>query len=144
MADETCARVGARRRLWQSMPSFPDIDALNAWLEEQCIAQWSQIQHGVLPGTVADVHAGEVAAPSPMSGAMTTCGTGRCAMRHDPAIGAVVVMLRGLKMYGMAQAVGDMRMSEELLKAVKDEAAAWAVLSTYHPPGACTAIQPKR
>lgn len=51
----------ARRRLWQVMPTFPDIDALNAWLETQCIAQWSQIQHGVLPGTIADVHAAEVA-----------------------------------------------------------------------------------
>lgn len=51
----------ARRRLWQPMPSFPDLDALNAWLEAQCIAQWAQIEHGVLPGTVADVHAGEVA-----------------------------------------------------------------------------------
>jgi DNA replication protein DnaC len=29
-------------------------------------------------------------------------------MRHDPAGAAVVVMLRGLKMYGMAQAVGDL------------------------------------
>jgi DNA replication protein DnaC len=28
--------------------------------------------------------------------------------RHDPASAAVVVMLRGLKMYGMAQAVGDL------------------------------------
>jgi transposase len=55
----------ARRRLWQPMPSFPDIDALNVWLEEQCIAQWGQIQHGVLPGTVADVHAEEVASLMP-------------------------------------------------------------------------------
>jgi hypothetical protein len=31
-----------------------------------------------------------------------------CAMRHDPASAAVVVMLRGLKMYGMAQAVSDL------------------------------------
>src|SRR5436305_6034056 len=31
-----------------------------------------------------------------------------CAMRHDPASAAVVVMLRSLKMYGMAQAVGDL------------------------------------
>jgi DNA replication protein DnaC len=29
-------------------------------------------------------------------------------MRHDPASAAVVVMLRGLKMYGMAQAVDDL------------------------------------
>ena len=55
----------ARRRLWQPMPSFPDLDALNAWLEAQCIAQWSQIEHGVLPGTVADVHAAEVASLMP-------------------------------------------------------------------------------
>lgn len=46
----------ARRRLWQKMPGFPDLDALNAWLEEQCIIQWGQIPHGVLPGSVADVH----------------------------------------------------------------------------------------
>jgi DNA replication protein DnaC len=30
------------------------------------------------------------------------------AMRHDPASGAVVIMLRSLKMYGMAQAVTDL------------------------------------
>src|SRR3546814_13034851 len=29
-------------------------------------------------------------------------------MRHDPASAAVVVMLRGRKMYGMAQAAGDL------------------------------------
>jgi len=29
-------------------------------------------------------------------------------MRHDPASAAIVVMLRGLKMYGMAQAVGEL------------------------------------
>ena len=56
----------ARRRLWQVMPAFPDIDALNAWLEAHCIAQWSQIQHGVLPGTIADVHAAEVASLMPL------------------------------------------------------------------------------
>ena len=31
-----------------------------------------------------------------------------CAMRHDPASAAVMVMLKALKMYGMAQAVGDL------------------------------------
>jgi hypothetical protein len=55
----------ARRRLWQPMPSFPDLDALNVWLEAQCIAQWAQIEHGVLPGTVADAHAAEVASLMP-------------------------------------------------------------------------------
>jgi hypothetical protein len=29
-------------------------------------------------------------------------------MRHDPASGAIVIMLRSLKMYGMAQAVSDL------------------------------------
>lgn len=29
-------------------------------------------------------------------------------MRHDPASGAVVIMLRSLKMHGMAQAVTDL------------------------------------
>jgi len=56
----------ARRRLWQPMPSFPDLDALNAWLEERCIAQWSQIPHGALPGSIADVHAAEVASLMPL------------------------------------------------------------------------------
>ena len=51
----------SRRRLWQPLPSFPDLDALNAWLEQRCIEQWGEIQHGVLPGTIADVHAHEVA-----------------------------------------------------------------------------------
>ncbi|CAN1531057.1 COG4584 Transposase and inactivated derivatives [Sphingomonadaceae bacterium] len=55
----------ARRRLWQPVPSFPDLGALNAWLEERCIAGWGQIVHGTLPGTVADVHAEEVASLMP-------------------------------------------------------------------------------
>ncbi|BBB14374.1 transposase (plasmid) [Sphingopyxis sp. FD7] len=56
----------ARRRLWQPMPNFPDIDALNLWLEERCIAQWGQIAHRALPGTIAEVHAGEVASLMPL------------------------------------------------------------------------------
>jgi len=56
----------ARRRLWQPMPSFPDLETLNAWLEVQCIMQWSHIQHGSLFGTVADVHAEEVASLMPL------------------------------------------------------------------------------
>jgi len=29
-------------------------------------------------------------------------------MRHDPASGAIIIMLRSLKMYGLAQAVTDL------------------------------------
>ena len=50
----------ARRRLWQRLPAFPHLDALNAWLEEQCIAEWAQIPHGNLSGTVADLWVQEV------------------------------------------------------------------------------------
>ncbi len=55
-----------RRRLWQPMPNFPDLEALNAWLEVQCIMQWSHIQHGSLFGTVADAHAEEVTSLMPL------------------------------------------------------------------------------
>ncbi len=37
-----------------------------------------------------------------MSSAMTACAARECVMRHDPASAAIVIMLRGLKMYGMA------------------------------------------
>lgn len=56
----------ARPRLWQLMPSFPDLDALNAWLEERCIALWQETEHGSLPGTIADVFAAEQAALMPL------------------------------------------------------------------------------
>jgi transposase len=56
----------ARRRLWQPLPNFADLDGLNAWLEERCIAQWGQIVHGNLPGSVADAHAGEVTSLMPL------------------------------------------------------------------------------
>jgi hypothetical protein len=48
------------------MPSFGDLAALNAWLEERCIAQWGEIQHGLMPGTVADVHAEEASCLMPL------------------------------------------------------------------------------
>jgi transposase len=56
----------ARRRLWQPLPRFPDLNALNAWLEERCMAQWREIQHSILPGTVADVHAEEALSLMPL------------------------------------------------------------------------------
>ena len=45
-----------------------------------------------------------------MSNAMTICvpKLSEAVMRHDPASGAIVIMLRSLKMYGLAQAVTDL------------------------------------
>ena len=45
----------SRHRLWQVMPVFSDLDELNQWLEERCIALWSETAHGTLPGSIADV-----------------------------------------------------------------------------------------
>ena len=56
----------ARPRLWQPMPSFPDLAALNGWLEQRCLELWHEIPHGTLPGTVADVWAQEQAALMPL------------------------------------------------------------------------------
>jgi hypothetical protein len=44
----------ARHRLWVPTPSFANLAALNTWLEQRCIALWSEIPHGILPGSVAD------------------------------------------------------------------------------------------
>lgn len=56
----------ARHRLWQVVPPFPSLPDLNAWLEERCVALWHEIEHGKLPGTVADVWAQEKATLMPM------------------------------------------------------------------------------
>ncbi|HKH29160.1 MAG TPA: IS21 family transposase [Sphingomicrobium sp.] len=56
----------ARPRLWQPMPNFPDLAALNAWLERRCLELWREIPHGVLPGTVADAWVEEQAALMPL------------------------------------------------------------------------------
>lgn len=58
----------ARRRLWQRMPAFPDLEALNAWLEAQCVAQWAEIPHSTLPGAIAEVHAEELPSLMPLGG----------------------------------------------------------------------------
>jgi hypothetical protein len=47
------------------MPDFPDLAALNAWLEQRCIAQWERTPHGTLPGTVAEVWRAEKPALMP-------------------------------------------------------------------------------
>ena len=47
--------------------------------------------------------------PRPMPNVTIPCArSARCAMRHDPAAGALVIMLRSLKMRGMAQAVDEL------------------------------------
>ena len=56
----------ARPRLWQPMPDFPDLAALNAWLEQRCKALWREIAHGVFPGTINDAFAEEQAALMPL------------------------------------------------------------------------------
>jgi transposase len=56
----------ARPRLWQPMPDFPDLAALNAWLERRCLELWREIPHGRLAGTVADVWAQEQPALMPV------------------------------------------------------------------------------
>jgi hypothetical protein len=56
----------ARRQIWQAMPSFEDLLSLNAWLEARCIERWGEVPHGVLPGSVADVHARERASLMPL------------------------------------------------------------------------------
>ena len=52
----------ARHRLWQVMPAFPDLGALNNWLEERCKVLWAETAHGNLPGSIADVWEAEKAA----------------------------------------------------------------------------------
>ena len=50
----------ARHRLWQPMPSFPSLAALNDWLEMRCRELWEQTRHGSHPGAIADAWAEEV------------------------------------------------------------------------------------
>jgi len=50
----------ARHRLWQPLPSFPSLGALNDWLETRSRELWAQIPHGSQPGAIADAWAEEV------------------------------------------------------------------------------------
>ena len=56
----------ARHQMLQVMPDFPDIAALNAWLEQRCLELWWQTPHGKQSGTIADVWAEELAALMPL------------------------------------------------------------------------------
>jgi hypothetical protein len=56
----------ARHRMWQLMPAFPDLDALNDWLEERCKLLWAETAHGTLPGRIADAWEAEKPALMPL------------------------------------------------------------------------------
>ena len=49
----------SRHQMLQGMPDFPNLAALNAWLEQRCLELWQQTLHGKQPGTIADVWAEE-------------------------------------------------------------------------------------
>lgn len=52
----------ARHRLFQPIPRFPSLQALNDWLEQRCKELWAQTAHGRMCGTIADVRAEEAEA----------------------------------------------------------------------------------
>ena len=56
----------SRHQMLHGMPDFPDLAALNAWLEQRCLALWRETAHGSLPGTIADVWTEEQAALMPL------------------------------------------------------------------------------
>jgi hypothetical protein len=71
MAREAGLSQTAVSRIWrafglQPVPSFATLDELNSWLEQRCKALWAKIDHGKLPGTVADAWALERAALMPV------------------------------------------------------------------------------
>ena len=56
----------ARHRIWQSVPAFPTLAALNDWLEQRCQQLWQEIAHGQLPGSLADAWQQERSSLMPM------------------------------------------------------------------------------
>lgn len=61
-----------RHRLWQPIPRFPTLEALNDWLEQRCRELWQQTPHGIRPGTIDDIRAEEaqylMSVPRPFDG----------------------------------------------------------------------------
>ena len=57
----------ARHRMWQVAPVFPDLVALNDWLEERGKQLWTETPHGTLQGSIADVWATEKPALMPLT-----------------------------------------------------------------------------
>ena len=63
----------ARHRIWNQLPLFDSLAALNNWLHGRCIELWGEIAHPEQPGcSIADVHAEErsylMAQPRPFDG----------------------------------------------------------------------------
>lgn len=56
----------ARHRLWHVAPTFPDLEALNNWLEDRCKVLWAETAHGTLPGSIGDAWEAEKAALMPL------------------------------------------------------------------------------
>jgi hypothetical protein len=57
----------ARHRLWQPIPRFPTLEALNDWLESRCRELWAQTAHGKMGGTIAELWAEEAPTLMPAS-----------------------------------------------------------------------------
>ena len=57
----------ARHRLFQPIPRFTSLEALNDWLELRCKEFWQQTAHGKMRGTIAEVWAEEATALMPAS-----------------------------------------------------------------------------
>jgi transposase len=57
----------ARHRLWQPMPRFASLDALNDWLEMRCRELWKQTPHGRMRGSIDDIWTEEARALMPAS-----------------------------------------------------------------------------
>ncbi len=55
----------ARHRLFQPIPRFPSLEALNDWLELRCKEFWRHTPHGKMRGAIADVWAEEAQALMP-------------------------------------------------------------------------------
>lgn len=63
----------SRHRIWQQAPQFKDLDELNVWLEQRCIALWQSTLHPEFKDrTIAQVWAEEceqtMAVPAPFDG----------------------------------------------------------------------------
>ncbi|HEU0196757.1 MAG TPA: IS21 family transposase [Nevskiaceae bacterium] len=63
----------ARRRVWIDVPECPTLAALNDWLEQRCVALWSELKHPRQPSrTIAECWAEErprlMALPGPFDG----------------------------------------------------------------------------